>query len=123
MATRGLSPILRRWFARRNLSSKYLNKASIERYTCSLGDASQFLDDGQDEGHAFVTPGAFRLAFRVARNQGTVGTWCGFRGAKHVDVFVNLRLERVGVDEAVDPHGTKEVSDSFADTARRSGLA
>ena len=55
----------------------------------------------------------------VRDHRGSAGHRCrgGFGVAKHVNPVVDLFLELVFVDEAVDLHGAEEVADAFADAA------
>src|SRR2546422_4472569 len=82
-----------------------------------LGDIAQLLDDRQNQRDAICAALVFCFAFRVAGQEGPVGAGSGFGGAKDADVVVNLALERIAVDEAVDLHSTKEMADAIADAA------
>src|SRR5260370_18049515 len=88
-----------------------------------LGDVAQLFDDGQNQRHAILAAQYFCFAFRIAGQERPVGTGCRFGGAKSADVIVNLALERIAVNETVDLHSAKEMSDAVADTALGNFLA
>src|SRR5258707_410812 len=88
-----------------------------------LGDVAQLVDDGQNQGHAIFAAPFFRFAFRVAGQKRPVGTGGRLGGAEDADVVVNLALERIAVDEAVDLHGAEEMADPVADAALWNFLA
>src|SRR5258708_10063763 len=88
-----------------------------------LGDVAQLFDDGQNQRHAIFAAQYFCFAFRVAGQEGPAGARSRFGGAKSADVVVNLALERIAVNEAVDLHSAKEMSDAVADTTLGNFLA
>src|SRR6266699_1046682 len=88
-----------------------------------LGDVAQLFDDGQNQGQAILAAPFFRFAFRVTGQEGPVGTGRGLGGAEDANVVVNLALERIPVDEAVDLHSAKEMADPVADAALWNFLA
>src|SRR6266852_3077029 len=94
-------------------------KQSVERNACFAGDVAQVFEDGLDEWDPFFAAQFFGFAFRVAGNQRALGTGRWFGGAEDADVFVDLALERIGLHEAVDAHGAKEMADALADAAFR----
>src|SRR4029077_17100528 len=96
--------------------------ASAERYTCLCGDIQEVFDDGKDQRHTRLTAHLFCFPFGVARNQGTLGAGGWLGGAKYADVVVDLTLELVSVNEAIDPHRTEKMAYPFAHTAGRSFL-
>src|SRR5207245_11096714 len=65
----------------------------------------------------------FCFAFRIAGQERPVGARCRFGGAKNADGVVNLALERIAVNEAVDLHSAEEMSDAAADTTLGNFLA
>src|SRR6266852_2243440 len=88
-------------------------KQSVERNACLAGDVAEVFDDGHDEWDPFFAAQSFGLAFGIAGNQRPVGARGWFGGAEDADVFVDLALEGIGVDEAIDAHGPKEMTDAL----------
>ena len=66
------------------------------------GDVAQLLDHGQNQGHAFLAPHLFHLAFGIAGDQRAVGARRRFGGTKDADVVVDLTLEGITIHKAVD---------------------
>src|SRR6266446_3718916 len=94
-------------------------KQSVEWNPGFAGDVAQVFDDGHDEWDPFFAAQFFRFTFGVAGNQRTVGAGGWFGGAEDADIVVDLALEGIGVDEAVDAHGAEEMADTLADAAFR----
>src|SRR5229473_2291187 len=82
-----------------------------------LGDVAQLFDDGQNQRNAILAAQIFCFAFRIAGQQRPVGAGSRLGSAKSADVIVDLALEGIAVDEAVDLHRAKEMSDTIADAA------
>src|SRR5882762_6878304 len=94
-------------------------KQSVERNAGFAGDVAQVFEDGLDEWDPFFAAQFFGLAFGIAGNQRTVGARGWFGGAEDANVFADLALERIGLHEAVNAHGPKEMADALADAAFR----
>src|SRR6266403_2806938 len=76
------------------------------------GDVAQLLEDRQNQGHTFLAPHLFHLAFGIAGDQRAVGARRWFGGAKDADVVVDLALECITIHKAVDAHGAEEMADA-----------
>src|SRR5713226_1963398 len=87
------------------------------------GDVAQLFNDRQDQRDAIFAAAFLCFALRVAGQEGPGGAGGGLGGAKDANVVVNLALEGIAVDEAVNLHGAKEMADAVADAALRNFLA
>src|SRR5882724_9127980 len=94
-------------------------KQSVERNAGFAGDVVQVFDDGHDEWDPFFATQFFGFAFGIAGNQRAARAGGWFGGAEDADVFIDLALESIGFDEAVDAHSAKEMADAPADAAFR----
>src|ERR1700730_14423901 len=91
--------------------------------SCLPGDGAQVFDDRHDERHTVFAAFAFCFAFRIAGNERAIGAGSGLCGAEDADIIVDLALEDVGFNEAVDAHSAEEMANAFAYAAQRNFLA
>src|ERR1700682_410432 len=99
------------------------SRISGERDADFLGNDAEFFDHRHNQRHALLAAQLFRVAFGIAWDERTVGAGRGFRGAKDADEVINLALELIGFDEAVNAKRAEEVANSLPHAARRNFLA
>jgi hypothetical protein len=90
---------------------------SVEGYACFRGDVAQIPDDGKDDGYTIFAAQLFGLPFGISGNERAASIRCGFCGAEHAGVIVNLVLERIDIIEAVDSNRPEEMTDPLPNTA------
>jgi hypothetical protein len=95
------------------LSAKQVHKL----YPRFPRDIQQVIHHRCQERNSFFASNRFRLSLGIAGNQRAVGARGGFGVAKYANPVVDLFLELVLVDEAVDLHGAEEMADTLADSA------
>ena len=97
------------------MAMKFLHRREL--YAGSSRDIQQIIDNGFQQRNSCFAANRFRFSFGIAGDQWTVGAGGGFGIAENLNPVVDLFFELVLVDEAVDLHGTEEVTDAFADAA------
>src|SRR5437870_688650 len=109
--------------ARPSLRMTIARVGSVEGDTGLLGNIAQIFDNRQDQWHTIFAAALFGFAFRIAGNERPLRARSRLGRAKDADVIVNPALEGIAVDEAVDLHGAKEMTDAIADATAGNFLA
>jgi hypothetical protein len=86
-------------------TSFYSNIEQVFHYRCHQRDS-------------FLTSYLFRFSLGIARDQRAVSTGCWFRGAKHANILVHLRLKLVSVNKGINSNRTKKMADALSYAAR-----
>ena len=94
----------------------------LPRHASLLRDKSQVFDNSRNQRDARLAAFDFGETFGVAGDQRTGGARSRFGRSESANPVVDLPLELGGIDEGLDPHGTEEVADPLADSARRLGV-
>src|SRR5579859_1290776 len=92
---------------------------SIKWYPRSVGNVAEVGDDGRVQWHARHPALGLGLPLRIAGDDdaGSAGERLG--GTEHAHPIVDLPFELVGVNEAIDPQRSEEMTDTLADAAGR----
>src|SRR5260370_21609952 len=95
------------------------NRISGERDTDFLGNSAKLLNDRHDQGHAILATHFLRFAFRIPWDEWTIGPGRRLRSAKSANEIIDLPLEFVSFDKAINAHRPKNVADSLPHTTCR----
>src|SRR5258708_12803187 len=77
------------------------------------GDVAQLFNDRQDQRDAIFAAPFLCFALRVAGQEGPGGAGGGLGGAKDANVVVNLALEGIALNEALNFHAPQDMPDAL----------